>query len=533
MLSIILRVLLLPTRILRSIPRVLRRGLRRGPHRAAADAAASRIAQPLHDRGPPAEENQSAHERFRSDAEQRREGGERPSSDTQTESNARSVTHPDDQSDQSDACAAPDAAEQADEETSGAGAASAEPPPPAAPQPQEPSSPQNSAATPEPGSCAACGEPSAEQAAGSDAEGEDMDLSAERTPKYLFFKQVPRLSLIEPSAAELTLEEARRQVDESRRFWSLNLNLFTRGDIFYEEVEEEYLCAILGDHGRSIDSRFIGMMRAFRRTMNDNTRLLYLVYAPALLLTLLLAGLAIFAVAPPGDGETTSIWPKFSDLVELGGLSGVGLVLLAVMTALLVIYKWPYDVVQQRNLLRLDNYVSNKFARVNQNFQVAKRHALNVERNRRFGEREELKEEAATWTLSYHWLSIRLLFCDFMIRNTMFQIRRNTTLYGLSGVILSLALAAGLLYGATILDNRSALQISLKEVIYLAIGAVAFILFAYGIVTRNAFNVVRDTLETNQWSRFHCTDLAGAIAEHVGEDKVQIITFRDRNRMEM
>ncbi|GAB4519451.1 MAG: hypothetical protein Tsb0010_03740 [Parvularculaceae bacterium] len=423
--------------------------------------------------------------------------------------------------------------EPADGAAPGAGSADADGLAQSAPRAPEPSSPQNATALPEAESCAACGETSADSAAGSEAEEENADLSAERTPKYLFFKEVPRLSLIEPSAADLTLEEARRQVDESRRFWSLNLNLFSRGDIFYEEVEEEYLCAILGDHGRSIDSRFIGMMRAFRRTMNDNTRLLYLAYAPALLLVLLLTGLAFFAAAPAEETETVSIWPQISDLAELPGLLSVGLALLAVMTALLIIYKWPYDVVQQRNLLRLDNYVSNKFARVNQNFQVAKRHALNVERNRRFAEREELKEEAATWTLSYHWLSIRLLFCDFMIRNTLFQIRRNTTLYGLSGVVLSLALAAGVLYGATILDNRSDLQISLKEIVYLAIGAVVFILFAYGIVTRNAFNVVRDTLETNQWSRFHCTDLAGAIAEHVGEDKVQIITFRDRNRMEM
>ena len=39
-------------------------------------------------------------------------------------------------------------------------------------------------------------------------------------------------------------------------------------------------------------------------------------------------------------------------------------------------------------------------------------------------------------------------------------------------------------------------------------------------------------IEGNEWSRFHQLGFQRTVADHVGEDKVQIVTFRDRNRME-
>ncbi|VAW06406.1 hypothetical protein MNBD_ALPHA05-307, partial [hydrothermal vent metagenome] len=39
-------------------------------------------------------------------------------------------------------------------------------------------------------------------------------------------------------------------------------------------------------------------------------------------------------------------------------------------------------------------------------------------------------------------------------------------------------------------------------------------------------------LESNEWSRFHIISLDRTIRDHVGEDKLQIVTFRDRNRIE-
>lgn len=44
--------------------------------------------------------------------------------------------------------------------------------------------------------------------------------------------------------------------------------------------------------------------------------------------------------------------------------------------------------------------------------------------------------------------------------------------------------------------------------------------------------VMFSVLEANEWSRFCLVNLPKTIRDHVGEDKVQIVTFCDRNRFE-
>jgi hypothetical protein len=39
-------------------------------------------------------------------------------------------------------------------------------------------------------------------------------------------------------------------------------------------------------------------------------------------------------------------------------------------------------------------------------------------------------------------------------------------------------------------------------------------------------------LQPKEWNRFHLIDLHETVRDHVGEDKLQIVTFRDRNRLE-
>jgi len=181
--------------------------------------------------------------------------------------------------------------------------------------------------------------------------------------------------------------------------------------------------------------------------------------------------------------------------------------------------------VQQRNLMNLDNYITSKFARINNNFQVAKRRALNVERDKRMAQRDELKDKAGSWTLAYHWFAMRLFLCELVLRNKFYQVRRNTTLYWAGGVVITLAAIAGL--GGVLAVQGASLQT-------LGIFAGASVLFVVlaGSVLRGATSMMFSVVESNEWSRFHIVDLDATIRDHVGEDKLQIVTFRDRNRME-
>ncbi|MEM1191882.1 MAG: hypothetical protein AAGH42_00655 [Pseudomonadota bacterium] len=343
----------------------------------------------------------------------------------------------------------------------------------------------------------------------------------------MLFKQLARPRLSEQSASDLTLEDARIYLQQAERFYTFDFNLFARSDFFYEEVEEDYLNTALGLNEHSIDARFLQIMSLFRRTLNDNTRRLMVVFPP-IILSLCLGASAV--LAPPLSAQLTPLTTRlnlsFIDPHILASiLAFTGISLIGVLLALLI-FSWPFKVAQQRNLLNLDNYLTSKFARINHNFQVAKRRALNVERNKRMSQVDALKDEAGVWTLSYQWFAMRLLLCEQMIRNRLYQVRRNTILYWLTGIFLT-ALVGVI---ATFLAQRFATPLPGLTIGILSATAL-YLVLTYGIYQRTT-SLFAAVLEENEWSRFHLVDLHRTIQDHVGEDKVQIVTFRDRNRME-
>ena len=334
----------------------------------------------------------------------------------------------------------------------------------------------------------------------------------------VLFTQLPRPRLTERAASDLTLEQAETSSEQAQRFYRHQFPLFARSDFFYEEVEEQYLNETLGFDENSIDRRFLDVTTLFRRMLNGNTRRILTYWLPFLFLA---------AFAPAAYFlQTTSIvvLPEITDSVSRASVvfalaAGAGFA----MTFL--VYSWPFKVVQQRNLMNLDNYITSKFARINNNFQVAKRRALNVERNKRMTERAALKDEAGSWTLSYHWFAMRLFLCELALRNKFYQVRRNTTLYWVAGLCL-----VGL--AAIFLGTVMALNGADKTVLTAFFAAAGIYLLATGAIMRRTTGMMFRVLESNEWSRFHLIDLDATIRDHVGEDKLQIVTFRDRNRME-
>jgi len=327
--------------------------------------------------------------------------------------------------------------------------------------------------------------------------------------------------LTERSASELTVEQAKEYSQRSGRFYGYNFPLFTGDDFFYEEVEEEFLMSALGADEDSIDRRFLDVMLLFRRTLNDNTRTMLVCWAPLLFLGSLVTSVFL-AVNGFGSGFLSkigigSILAQSMAVISSGLFVGLFVVFL--------MFSWPYKVVQQRNLMNLDNYLTSKFARINHNFQVAKRRALNVERDKRMNQREELKEDAGAWTVSYHWFAMRILLCELTIRNKFYQVRRNTTLYWSAGTIVSIAGLLG------VLAAGYSQQAPTTFLTMIGVSGLAVLLILSAIL-RRVPAMMLEVMEANEWNRFHLVNLHNTIADHVGEDKVQIVTFRDRNRFE-
>ena len=351
--------------------------------------------------------------------------------------------------------------------------------------------------------------------------GEELAEAGPQGFETLLFKQLPRPRLTERSASELTVDQAKTYAGQSARFYDYNFPLFTGDDFFYEEVEEEFLVNALGGDENSIDRRFLDVMLLFRRTLNDNTRWMLVFWAPLLFLTSLIG--SIWLASTGFGGALFAKLGVTSPLIQSASVLSV--VTLAGLFIAFLMFSWPYKVVQQRNLMNLDNYLTSKFARINHNFQVAKRRALNVERDKRMNQREELKEDAGAWTVSYHWFAMRILLCELTIRNKFYQVRRNTTLYWATGVAISAAGLLGVLAAGYI---QNAPMTLLVEICVAGLG----VLLVLSAIMRRVPAMMLEVMEANEWNRFHLVNLHNTIADHVGEDKVQIVTFRDRNRFE-
>lgn len=337
--------------------------------------------------------------------------------------------------------------------------------------------------------------------------------------RSFFFKRLARPTLVERTAADLTPEEAREYAAEATKFYTYPFPLFARADFFYEEVEQDYIDHVLGKKEDSADANFLAIMDRFWRELNANTKRLFLFYSPAFLTLAVVVALAAAQVAAP------SIDQRFALAASAGGRLAVEIaVILAALGALMLLYHWPYKVTQQQNLLGLDNYITSKFSRINQNFQVAKRRAMNVERNMRMHQANELKEEAGVWTIAYQWFAMRLLLCEMTVRNKLYQIRRNTTLYGVAGAIASILIAVALALAGEASGLASGIEILGLSAFFIA----AAYLFVMAQATRETLSV----LQPKEWNRFHLVDLHETVRDHVGEDKLQIVTFRDRNRLE-
>lgn len=341
-------------------------------------------------------------------------------------------------------------------------------------------------------------------------------------PYTFLFREIGRPKLPVVSASEFNLDKAQEMVEHSDTYFSYPFSVFPPGSLFYEEVERQELEASLGVHAGSEDAGFVRWSTEFRKVLNDNARRLLLWYTPLIALLSAVFALAIHNMLPSNTVDLPLIGPRSAQVLcwPLAAFLGV--------IVLMLVYQWPYKFAQQRNLLGFDNTITSRFSQLNQNFQVAKRQALNVERNKRMNQVEELKEEAAIWTLAYHWLAQRLLLSERLVRNQMYQANRNATLYSAGGFVLTSAIVlVGGILSARLFPERAA------EEFVLAVGSgLVFAVSGYIGAMGGVAGETRRVLEDNEWFRFSRIELDRAVAEHVGEDKLQIITFRDRNRLE-
>jgi hypothetical protein len=352
--------------------------------------------------------------------------------------------------------------------------------------------------------------------------------------RTVFFHRIICPPSDEPDLGPNDIELAGKMGDRARSFFTMRPDLFPPDNIFYEDVEGGYLGQVCRIDNGGVDDQFVHTLGQARRITNDNTRTLFCEIAPAVLLAVLIAvGLLLIRdplhLVPAGGAAWTPA--SYSQPQALLNLAVAGAAALAGAFLMLLVHRFSYTHVQRENCLSLDNYITTNFARLNNQFRVAQRESLQAETQLSDAEREELKRRASAWALAFHWIGVRQLTEEMIVRNAMFQIRRNTALYVTLGVVLcilglvlvlgGLEILAGALGGAGV---RSSLLLHLPAI------TLAYLVLVYGLALRNSFAIVAASLRKDQWNRIDTLDVGEAISEQISRDKIQIVINRDRLR---
>lgn len=332
----------------------------------------------------------------------------------------------------------------------------------------------------------------------------------------------------EPTVDPNDLEGAARMADRAREFYGLRADLFPPDDIFYEQVEGALIDRVGRiDNGGDKD-QFVATLDQARRLTNDNTRKLLCELGPGVLIAMLLAyaGTLLFLAlsgVPQSAGDHLS--------AEGVRLAGGAIILAVALGALGFVYLFSYSHIQRENALNLNAFITTEFAHLNNAFRVAQREALQAETQLADSQKEQIKSLASSWTLAYHWIGMRQFFAEMFVRNIMFQIRRNTSLYATLGVLmcfgafLAIALLASIAAGVA--GTAGAGWVLAGHLLLLAGG---FTIVSYGLIMRRPFAIVVSALLKDQWYRYDTLAVGAAISEQVTRDKVQIVINRDRAR---
>ena len=336
--------------------------------------------------------------------------------------------------------------------------------------------------------------------------------------------------VIRPDQQEL----ANTWKERALRYYSLRLELFPDTD-FYEEAERDHFTAEVAKIETGDDTgedQFTRRLRDARKIANDNARMLYCELAP-LMLFVLLGWHAVNVLFDPfhllaansAAGMLPAPFAPFAAAIISGAWAlGFAVVLLA------GVYRFSFANVQMQNAQELNSFIQTEFTCLNQSFNVARSECMQAESRVDRNQHDAIEPYATAWAGAYHWIAIRQLSEELIIRNNMFQIRRNTWLYkvlglalcGLLGVVVTIlaAVAAGASgSGANII--ALGLQLLAASVLFIALG--------YGLIMRRAFEMIRDRLPTEEWSRLYKLRVGEAIAEQVGRDKKNIVLLRDRS----
>ncbi len=336
-------------------------------------------------------------------------------------------------------------------------------------------------------------------------------------------------TVIEPDQNEM----AAKMAEKAQVYYKTRPNLFPTKD-FYEEVEADFVEGVTRIDNEGAEDQFVRVLRRARCVANDNARILFCEVAPLALFVVLVWHWAMMLFDPfgmlhvPGNPGTIEAYVRegANAIAMAAGALGVGALFMA------FVYQFSYTHIQRQNALDLNSFIVTEFSRLNDMFRVAQRECMQAETRLDNTQHDQVGPLASSWALTYHWIGVRQFMEEMVIRNNMFQVRRNTGLYMLLGVVLCVLISAivtvGVVASSIWWDGaQTPWWVALAHTVVLA---GLFTLVAFGLIMRRPFAIIASRFRKDEWNRFDTLAIGKAVAEQVSRDKLQIVIQRDTRR---
>jgi len=316
---------------------------------------------------------------------------------------------------------------------------------------------------------------------------------------------------------ELTAEVSREYNRLSHEFLAGRVPIGSDPKSLYEDVEG----AVIATQFKESDDSAFYLMDRMRRMVNSNVRKLT-VWFSAILSSVLIVNV-LYNTGEAVDFHAMMGLSERDGLLSREHVNHIGFGLLSSITGAVlmwVLYFVEYTPYQRNNMREFANFLTRYMARINDHYRTAagRANSVTVGQERDVG---EIVGAAKLWHANVIWLGLRAYFIETMVRNTLYQITRNSSFYL---ALVPLAFLVAILCGGLLASSTTSFDLPGRIADLGWVFGLLFITVAaiYGSFLGGAMICLRE-VDQGEWVSFHSlrfnqvlSELVGKYAEDVG-----------------
>jgi hypothetical protein len=325
--------------------------------------------------------------------------------------------------------------------------------------------------------------------------------------------------------------QAQADFEKAKQFFSTSISTDTNPQNLYEDIESAFTVSMF----RQSDKPCFYVLSQFRKTINANVMILAIVFSAivsfvAVVNIMLSTSVDFYGALNTGEKLpfTLNLWVvnlpidisrDFFNRFVFGFVS-----CLVGYCVMWLFYHTEYSQFQRFNGQHLKTYLVDYLSRINNNFRQIQTNAANT----MLAEApvEEMKQDAILWITDLQWTAFRAFYIESYLKNTLFQIRRNSSYYLLLVPLLFIALllvvaAAMRLPEFNVLNLESAIYRQNSFYLFFAM-----LLLAYYQYLRRSVSFIWESIAQHDWFKFRELDIQDAMTKILDAYVTQLDRWR-------